>query len=285
MLVAALASAVAALFALQTLSLFTVPPLVANVVVTATAIVSIGAVKSLKRKKKARLPKASYTVALTSMSSSGLAFIRVLGGKDVLNHVLLVCTLGLGLVAAQQLLESEASRIFKKASKSRKRRGRVVALAPFLASLAGQRTVDLRFNTLQQVCWLLAAVLIVAYVATRHWLLNNLIALSLAVSGLASIRVDSTQTVTALLVFSFVYDITFASVTDVMVVGGIHAPTELLFRRSFDGAAEDFYMLGIRACPSRTPSRSLQHVRRHDVVSITSARRHSQTSTSTQLIS
>ena len=75
MLVAALASAVAALFALQTLSLFTVPPLVANVVITATAIVSIGAVKSLKRKKKARLPKASYTMALTSMSSSGLAFI------------------------------------------------------------------------------------------------------------------------------------------------------------------------------------------------------------------
>ena len=158
MLVAALASAVAALFALQTLSLFTVPPLVANVVITATAIVSIGAVKSLTRKKKARLPKASYTVALTSMSSSGLAFIRVLGGKDVLNHVLLVCTLGLGLVAAQQLLESEASRIFKKASKSRKRRGRVVALAPFLASLAGQRTVHSSVKPLREDCYSLSFV-------------------------------------------------------------------------------------------------------------------------------
>ena len=97
------------------------------------------------------------SVALCGM----YALIKVLG-KKVLNYILLAYFLGIGLVAVEQLLETEASRFFKKAARSRKRRGRVVTLPRVLASLAEQTTVDLRLNALQQICWGITVRLMVA---------------------------------------------------------------------------------------------------------------------------
>ena len=183
-----------ALLLLHASSLLTIPPLALNVVVTATAIVYLGCRKGLKllpgakakaAKGKSAAPQETVTLSATeawqfplygSLALCGMyALIKVLG-KKVLNYILLAYFLGIGLVAVEQLLEAEASRLFKKAARSRKRRGRVVTLPRVLASLAEQTTVDLRLNTLQQICWGITIILMVAYALTKHWLLNNLIA-------------------------------------------------------------------------------------------------------------
>ena len=131
--------AATALLLLHASSLLTIPPLAVNVVVTATAIVYLGCRKGLKllpsTKAKAAKTKAGpqETVTLSateawqfplygSLALCGMyALIKVLG-KKVLNYILLAYFLGIGLVAVEQLLEAEASHLFKKAARSRKRR-------------------------------------------------------------------------------------------------------------------------------------------------------------------
>ena len=253
-----------ALVTLHASSLLTIPPLALNVVVTATAIVYLGCRKGLKllpsTKAKAAKTKAGpqETVTLSateawqfplygSLALCGMyALIKVLG-KKVLNYILLAYFLGIGLVAVEQLLEAEASRLFKKAARSRKRRGRVVTLPRVIASIAEQTTVDLRLNTLQQICWGTTVILMVAYACTKHWLLNNLIAVALCIGGIESISIGSTRTAALLLALLFVYDITWVFGTDVMVTvaKGIDGPVKLLFRRSFDDAEKNFSMLGL----------------------------------------
>jgi minor histocompatibility antigen H13 len=255
-----------ALLALHASSLLTIPPLAANVVVTATAIVYLGCRKGLKllpgarakaaKGKSAAAPQETVTLSATeawqfplygSLALCGMyALIKVLG-KKVLNYILLAYFLGIGLVAVEQLLEAEASRFFKKAARSRKRRGRVVTLPRVLASLAEQTTVDLRLNALQQICWGITIILMVAYALTKHWLLNNLIAVALCIGGIESISIGSTKTAALLLALLFVYDITWVFGTDVMVTvaKGIDGPVKLLFRRSFDDAEKNFSMLGL----------------------------------------
>ena len=150
-------------------------------------------------------------------------------------------------MAVEQLLETEAARFFRKAARSRKRRGRVVQLPRLLASLAEQTTVDLRLNTLQQVCWGVTVILMIGYACTKHWLLNNLIAVALCIGGIESISIGSTKTAALLLALLFVYDVTWVFGTDVMVTvaKGIDGPVKLLFRRSFDDAEKNFSMLGL----------------------------------------
>ena len=163
--------AATALLLLHASSLLTIPPLAVNVVVTATAaIVYLGCRKGLKllpgakakaAKGKSAAPQETVTLSATEAwqfpsvgrwrCAAMYALIKVLG-KKVLNYILLAYFLGIGLVAVEQLIE-EASRFFKKATRSEKRRGRVVTLPRVIASIAEQTTVDLRVNTLQQVCW------------------------------------------------------------------------------------------------------------------------------------
>ena len=254
-----------ALLALHASSLLTIPPLAVNVVVTATAIVYLGCRKGLKllpgarakaAKGKSAAPQETVTLSATeawqfplygSLALCGMyGLIKVLG-KKVLNYILLAYFLGIGLVAVEQLLEAEASRFFKKAARSRKRRGRVVQLPRLLASLAEQTTVDLRLNALQQICWGTTVILMVAYACTKHWLLNNLIAVALCIGGIESISIGSTRTAALLLALLFVYDVTWVFGTDVMVTvaKGIDGPVKLLFRRSFDDAEKNFSMLGL----------------------------------------
>ncbi|CAH0369254.1 unnamed protein product [Pelagomonas calceolata] len=254
-----------ALLALHASSLLTIPPLAVNVVVTATAIVYLGCRKGLKllpgakakaAKGKSAAPQETVTLSATeawqfplygSLALCGMYGLIKLLGKKVLNYILLAYFLGIGLVAVEQLLEAEASRFFKKAARSRKRRGRVVTLPRVIASIAEQATVDLRVNTLQQVCWGVTIILMVAYACTKHWLLNNLIAVSLCIGGIESISIGSTKTAALLLALLFVYDITWVFGTDVMVTvaKGIDGPVKLLFRRSFDDAEKNFSMLGL----------------------------------------
>lgn len=256
--------AAGALLALHATSLFTIPPLAVNVVVTATAIVFLGCRKSLSllstAKAKAAKGASSQPETLTlsaseawqmpiygSLALCGMYALIKLLGKKLLNYILLTYFVGLGLVAVEQLLESEASRIFKKAARSKARRGRVVTLWKVVASLAEQATVDLRLNTLQQLCWACSAILMVFYATTKHWLLNNLIGVALCVSGIESISIGSMRTAALLLALLFVYDITWVFASDVMVTvaKGIDGPVKLLFRRSFDDREKNFSMLGL----------------------------------------
>ena len=87
----------------------------------------------------------------------------------------------------------------------------------------------------------------VAYACTKHWLLNNLIAVALCIGGIESISIGSTRTAALLLALLFVYDVTWVFGTDVMVTvaKGIDGPVKLLFRRSFDDAEKNFSMLGL----------------------------------------
>lgn len=90
----------------------------------------------------------------------------------------------------------------------------------------------------------LAVVLVTVgtYGATRHWLLNNLIATCLAATALDIVNAGSFATASILLCGLFFYDIYFVFATDVMVTvaKGIQGPVTLRFPR-----AQGYSMLGL----------------------------------------
>lgn len=133
--------------------------------------------------------------------------------------------------------------------------GRIVSLRPaLLAKVAGTSTVDLRLTSLQAMCWLVSCGIALSYALTKHWLLNNLVACCLCISGLEIVSVGSFRNGAILLGGLFVYDIywvffskpLFGSNVMVSVAKGIDGPIKFLFVRDRQaGADPKFSMLGL----------------------------------------
>lgn len=130
-------------------------------------------------------------------------------------------------------------------------------------------------QTLQVCCWLGSCAVVTCYAWTKHWILNNAIAICLCVSGLESVSVGSFRNGAILLCGLFVtksrcyqrlsknaqpdlaqvYDIywvffsnrMFGNNVMVAVAKGIDGPIKLLFVRSFKSAdaSPGFNMLGL----------------------------------------
>lgn len=96
--------------------------------------------------------------------------------------------------------------------------------------------------TRPRLSWAVALGTVGAYGATKHWLLNNLIATCLAATALDIVSAGSFATAAVLLVGLFFYDIYFVFGTDVMVTvaKGIQGPVTLRFPR-----AQGYSMLGL----------------------------------------
>lgn len=96
--------------------------------------------------------------------------------------------------------------------------------------------------------------LAVAYVTTKHWILNNIMGLSFCLLGIRHINLSSFRTGVVLLAGLFVYDVfwvffskpLFGSNVMVSVAKGIEAPMKLVLPRDFGGCGDfKFSMLGL----------------------------------------
>jgi len=110
--------------------------------------------------------------------------------------------------------------------------------------------LDLVFSTHRLVVVALCCVVGVWYVATKHWVANNLLGLSFSVNGIELISLSSVMTGTLLLSLLFVYDIFWVFGTDVMVTvaRSFDAPIKLVFPQDLlerGLAADKFAMLGL----------------------------------------
>jgi len=96
--------------------------------------------------------------------------------------------------------------------------------------------------------------LAVAYVTTKHWILNNIMGLSFCLLGIRHINLSNFRTGVVLLAGLFVYDVfwvffskpLFGSNVMVSVAKGIEAPMKLMLPRDFGGCGDfKFSMLGL----------------------------------------
>eukprot|EP00049_Salpingoeca_infusionum_P018279 m.356516 g.356516 ORF g.356516 m.356516 type:complete len:389 (+) comp17559_c0_seq1:54-1220(+) len=94
---------------------------------------------------------------------------------------------------------------------------------------------DLRFDNSHILCLFISLAIAVAYFFTKHWLFNNLLGLSFAVSGITILPLGRFQTGCILLSCLFFYDIFWVFGTDVMVTvaKSIQAPIKVCFPKDF----------------------------------------------------
>lgn len=98
------------------------------------------------------------------------------------------------------------------------------------AAVSCAALISLSFDWADVALLGIVAVLIGWYLWTRHWLANNIIALSLATTAIEMIALSSFQIGSILLIGLFVYDIFWVFGTNVMVAvaTGLDAPIKLL---------------------------------------------------------
>ncbi|KAJ8601793.1 hypothetical protein CTAYLR_006816 [Chrysophaeum taylorii] len=245
-------------------STFVVIPVPLNVVVTASAIVYLGAARSLKfllekpiTESDAKRKRREESVRLSSGDAMrfpliGSVFLVTtyllikLFGRHLLNLLLTLYFAAFGAVVVESAFESEILDLpWVQARDWPVCVGALVAVRPAILAKFVGTSIDLRLTAPQAACWVLSCGMIASYAFTKHWLLNNAIATSLAVSALESISVGSFRNAAIMLSGLFVYDIYWVFGTEVMVTvaKGIDGPIKFLFVRSLDGP--NFSMLGV----------------------------------------
>ena len=245
--------AAAALVALAACSFLAVPPLAPYVAATATATIYLGSVMSLKqrsaRARDARRPPEAINISASKawwllicgsmMMALGVAYVLIkLLGNKLANYLQLIY-FGLCLVGVEDTFEAVASLLLPNAAESWEL---VVRLSPICE--------DLRLNALQLTCWFSAVVPMVAYYAfTKHWLLNNLIMVSLCQSVIAGLSFISTTRNVVFLGMVFVYNWVYPTYAIDAVAKGIDLSYHLFFRRSLDDAENNLAEIGIGAPP------------------------------------
>ena len=113
----------------------------------------------------------------------------------------------------------------------------------------GADVADLRVSAPRAACGAASAALLGAYAASKHYVLNNLVAASLAVGGLELVSVGAFRNAAIMLGGLFFYDVWWVFGTDVMVTvaKGVDGPIKLLFPRPPGGGdgGPAFSMLGL----------------------------------------
>lgn len=102
----------------------------------------------------------------------------------------------------------------------------------------------IRPNVLTGIFCCAAAVL---YYLTNNWVVNNILAISIAVSAISGMRISSFYTSFVMLLGLFFYDIFWVFGSDVMltVASGINGPIKLLFPRTIFGDHTATTLLGL----------------------------------------
>ena len=255
----------ALLVCLHAASLFVVPPVSVNVIATASCVIFIGASRSLKLLRvgekrsgdgEVTMKKSEDAVTLSTRDAAQFplvgscalcgAYVMIkVFGRAFLNALLTIYFVGLGLFAVETALEGEVAKL------DRVKRGAFkpeylgvlnlrTRVGAWAAKAYGEDLLDLRLTLPQVGCYAVAAVVLGAYAATKYWMINNLIAACLCVSGLELISVGSFKNAAIMLCGLFVYDVWWVFGTEVMVTvaKGIDGPIKFLFVRSLDAVAE-----------------------------------------------
>jgi minor histocompatibility antigen H13 len=109
-------------------------------------------------------------------------------------------------------------------------------LLPFLISLASlSELLSLRVTALHPPLILSALAIVAAYLYTRHWVSSNVLALSLSLSSISMLSLDSFQTGSIMLTGLFLYDIFWVFGTNVMVsvARGFDGPIKIVWPKNF----------------------------------------------------
>jgi len=96
-------------------------------------------------------------------------------------------------------------------------------------------------------CLLLSVILSYYYVLTKHWILNNTLALAFSVQGIALLSLGSYAVGCILLSGLFFYDVFWVFGTDVMVTvaKSFDGPIKLLFPKNVFSDVAEYSMLGL----------------------------------------
>jgi presenilin-like A22 family membrane protease len=105
----------------------------------------------------------------------------------------------------------------------------------------------IKFHNIDVLAAVIAVVVGGAYVATKHWVLSNILGISFSISGITYLSLGSYKVGAILLLGLFVYDIFWVFGTDVMVTvaKSFDAPIKLLFPRDIFAAEFKHSMLGL----------------------------------------
>ncbi|ETV71109.1 hypothetical protein H257_13509 [Aphanomyces astaci] len=230
---------------------FVLIPVNVQLILSATSIVYIGATLSLKLKHKREAAGEKNEDAMTkedaymfpvigSAMLLGLYLAFKFFDKEVVN---LLLTTYFALIGTYSLTDA-FSPIVRQVAFSENESHFV---RKFTLPYFGLKTLDLTASWV--VTGVLAAIFAAAWFQTKHFVLNNIFATSLAIKGIESLSLGSYKVGAILLVGLFFYDIFWVFGTDVMVTVAtkFDGPIKLLFPRVFATATEKakFSLLGL----------------------------------------
>jgi len=110
-----------------------------------------------------------------------------------------------------------------------------------------EKAILVKFGIYDIASWMISAATLTGYVATKHWILNNILGLCFSIQGVALLSLNNYNIGCILLGGLFFYDIFWVFGTDVMVTvaKSFDAPIKLLFPKNIFAAQFEFSMLGL----------------------------------------
>ncbi|KAF0691044.1 Aste57867_17656 [Aphanomyces stellatus] len=230
---------------------FVLMPVNVQLILSATSIVYIGSTLSLKLKQKREAAGEKNEEAMTKEDAYMFPVIgsaMLLGlyvafkyfDKELVN---LLLTTYFALIGTYSLTEAFSPIVQQLAFSENESH----FIRKFTLPYFGLKTLDLTGSWC--VTGILAAIFAAAWFQTKHFVLNNIFATSLAIKGIESLSLGSYKVGAILLCGLFFYDIFWVFGTDVMVTVAtkFDGPIKLLFPRAFATATEKakFSLLGL----------------------------------------
>jgi minor histocompatibility antigen H13 len=168
-----------------------------------------------------------------------LAFKYV--AKSLVNALLSLYFIGFGVVAMTATFSPYLERVFP----SRNRRPYRVTWTPLWNSPSGDWSLE--FTYTDAWSFVVASAVGVVYWMSKHWVLNNVLAIAFGVQGIALLQVGDMGKACVLLGGLFIYDIIWVFGTDVMVsvATNVEGPIKLMVPRDVFAAEYRFSMLGL----------------------------------------
>ncbi|OMJ30277.1 Minor histocompatibility antigen H13 [Smittium culicis] len=110
-----------------------------------------------------------------------------------------------------------------------------------------KQVFDLKFTNLHLATLLSSIILVGFYMATKNWILSNIIGLCFSFTAIKLMKLDSIKTGIIMLTGLFFYDIFWVFGTEVMVsvAKNLDAPIKLVFPKNLLNPANSFVMLGL----------------------------------------
>ncbi|KAJ3212026.1 hypothetical protein HDU82_004192 [Entophlyctis luteolus] len=178
----------------------------------------------------------------------GMYLLLKYASRDIVNKILtalFVGTGGLAVFEVGELTIRAATRVKLDngpyiLSLDKLRRRQRSSRTRISASGEPERLIRAQFG-LVHVALAIATIAVVAgYAVTKHWILSNLFGVSLSISAIKLLRLDSFATGVMLLSGLFAYDVFWVFGTDVMVTvaKGLDVPIKVIFPKNFTAVLE-----------------------------------------------